>query len=129
MALDPDPTDNLIFKEVKYTENAAMVDGNKWFTATNAGNTVLLFGDIQRTGRGIPREFLKVRVVKTKLWNDNPPSPGAAIIGRKVTDALDKAKLGTGHLVFTDKVRYNAFVYDGTRLAGLAAKDVYDAAG
>jgi hypothetical protein len=129
VALDPDPADNLIFKEVRYTENSAVVDGNKWFTATNSGKTVLLFGDIQRTGRGIPREFVKVRVVETKLWNDNPAAPGTAIIGRKVTDSLDKAGLGTGHLVFTNGVRYNPFVYDGTKLAGLAAKDIYTTAG
>jgi hypothetical protein len=129
VALDPDPADNLIFKEVKYTENSAIVDGNKWFTATNSGRTVLLFGDIQRTGRGVPREFLKVRVVETRLWNDNPAPSATAVIGQKVTDALDKAGLGTGYLVFTNGVRYNPFVYDVTRLSGLAAKDVYDAAG
>ncbi len=129
VALDPDATDNFIFKEVKYTENSAMVDGSKWFTATNAGKTVLLFGDIQRTGRGIPREFLKVRVVETKLWNDNQAPALPAVIGQKITDALDLAKLGTGYLMFTNRVRYNPFVYDGSKLSGLAAKDVYKAAG
>jgi len=129
VALDPDPTDNLIFKEVKYTENTALVDGSKWFTATNAGKTVLLFGDIQRTGRGVPREFMKVRVVETKLWNADPAPPATAVVGQKITDALDRAGLGTGYLVFTNGVRYNPFVYDVTRLSGLAAKDVYNAAG
>ncbi len=129
VALDSDATDNFLFKEIKYTENSAQVDGNKWFTATNSGKTVLLFGEIQRTGRGVPREFLKVRVVETKLWNDNAATPATAIIGRKITDPLDKAQLGTGYLMFTNKVRYNGFVYDATKLDGLASKDVYNAAG
>lgn len=129
VALDPDPADNLIFKDIKYTENSALVDGNKWFTATNAGKSVLLFGDIQRNGRGVPREFVKVRVVETKVWNDNPASPVNTVIGQKITDVLDKAKLGTGYLMFTNNVRYNPFVYNGAKLAGLAAKDLYNPSG
>jgi hypothetical protein len=128
VALDPDPTDNFVYKSVRYTENEASVDGQNRFTAVTPGKTVLLFAELQRFGRGLPREFLRVRVVETKRWNDNLPAPRTAIIGRKITDpALDLAGLGTGYIKFVG-ARYNPFIYDVTKLEGIAAKDVYDMA-
>jgi len=125
VALDPDPNDDFIFKQLKYSENQAAVDGNQRFTASQPGRSVLLFSEIQRVGRGIPREFLKVRVVHTRRWDDNLPANSTAIIGQKITDPLDKAALGTGYLMFND-ARFNPFIYDATRLEGLAVGDVYD---
>ena len=126
VALDPDPADNFVFKEIKYSENQAVVDGQKRFTANTAGKTVLLFGEIQSAGRGSPREFLRVRVVDSKNLNQVQQSAATAIIGRKITDpALDLANLGTGFVVFQN-ARYNPFIYNPARLEGLAAKDIYD---
>jgi len=69
VALDPDPDDDFVFKAIKYTENGALVDASRRFTATNSGRTVLLFGKIQRVGRGEPREFVQVRVVETTAYS------------------------------------------------------------
>src|SRR5436190_3609096 len=125
VALDPDPSDNFAFDSLKYSENQALVN-EKLFTAATPGRSVLLFREIQRAGRGTPREFLRVRVVQTKRWDDSLPANGTAIIGRKITDPLlDLANLGTGFIMF-DKARYNPFIYDGSKFAALAAKNVYD---
>ena len=126
VALDPDPSDDFIFRALKYSENEATVDGQKLFRASKPGNSVLLFSEIQRVGRGQPREFLRVRVVQSKEWNSGAPADSAALIGQKITDPeLDKARLGTGFIRF-DFARYNPFIYDVTKLTGLAAKDIYD---
>ncbi len=128
VALDPDPSDDRIFKEIKYTENQAAINPDNEFTASTLGKTVLLFGELQTGGRGPPREFLSVRVVDTREWDDDQVfSPGGqAIIGTKITDpALDLAELGTGFVMF-DGARYNGNVYDAEKLDGLAAEDVYD---
>jgi hypothetical protein len=125
VALDPDPIDTFIFKELKYAENDAAVDGNNQFTASQPGHAVLLFSEIQPVGRGQPREFLRVRVVETKRWNDNLAASGTAIIGQKITDPLDRANLGTGYVKF-ENARYNPFVYDAAKLEGIASKDIYD---
>jgi hypothetical protein len=128
VALDPDPADNLIFQALEYTENSATIDDQKRFSASAPGNSVLLFTEIQRVGRGAPREFLRVRVVETKNWNASLPASSEVIIGRKITDpALDLANLGTGYLMFNQS-RYNPYIYDIEKLTGLAARNVYDVA-
>ena len=84
-------------------------------------------------------EFLRVRVVDTKRWDDELPNvlrPGMrnldqptaqmAIIGQKIADAeLDLANLGTGVLLF-ENARYNANIYDPDTLEGLSAQNIYD---
>ncbi len=127
VALDPDPADNFIYKAVKYTENSAVVDADKRFSADSAGKTVLLFSEIQRVGRGEPREFLQVRVVSTELYSDHPAPEESPRVGDKITDSLDRANLGTGYILFAG-ARYNPFIYDAAKLEGLAAKDIYDMA-
>lgn len=129
VALDPDSRDAFVFKEIKYRETDASVDGEKRFTATQPGHTVLLFTELQPDGRGVPREFLRVRVAETRRWNDRGVlSNGGAIIGRRVPDlGLDRAGLGTGYVYDpTGTARYNPYIYDGTKLDGLAVQDVYD---
>ncbi len=128
VALDPDPADNFIFKALKYTENSAVVDGEKKFTADLPGKSVLLFSEIQSAGRSSPAEFVRVRVVESKNYNTALAADGQGIIGRKITDpALDKANLGTGFLLF-ESARYNPFIYDPSFLDGIASKDIYDLA-
>ena len=127
VSLDPDPADAFAFKEIRYSETDAAVDGQKRFTATQPGFTVLLFSELQKDGRGVPRQFLRVRVVETKPW-ESVLSQGGAIIGRKVPDlGYDRAGLGTGFVYDPQgRARYNPFIYDGAKLEGLAARDVYD---
>jgi len=126
--LDPDPTDTFIFKSLCYSENSAVISDSTRFSADSAGRSVLLFGEVLRIGRGEPKEFLRVRVVETKRWDDAPPAPATAIIGQRISDAaLDKAGLGTGYVMF-DAARYNPNVYDVEKLDGIAAKNVYDMA-
>ncbi len=129
VALDPDPADAFAFQEIRYTETDAAVDSQKRFTATQPGYTVLLFSELQKDGRGVPRQFLRVRVVETKTW-ESVLSQGTAIIGRKVPDlGYDRAGLGTGFIYDPHgRARYNPFIYDVTKLDGLAARDVYDLA-
>lgn len=131
VALDPDATDAFVFKELRYTENNASVDGQKRFASAQPGKSVLLFSELQRDGRGQPREFVRVRVVDTRRWNDGL-AVGSAIIGQKIRDrslgrVYDRAELGTGFVMFSG-ARYNANVYQAAKLEGLAAKDVYDMA-
>lgn len=131
VALDPDSRDAFVFKEIKYKETDASVDGEKRFTATQPGHTVLLFTELQPDGRGVPREFMRVRVVDTKRWNDRGVlASGTAVIGRRVPDlGLDRAALGTGYVYDpSGTARYNPYIYDGTKMEGLAAQDVYDMA-
>lgn len=124
--LTPDPGGTFIFKALKYTENNASISGGSLFTADSSGRSVLLFGEIQQIGRGVPKEFLRVRMVETRAWNDSAPAAGSAIIGRTIEDAgLDLARLGTGYVKF-QKARYNAGIYDGAKLDGLTARSVYD---
>lgn len=133
VALDADPTDSLTFKAIKYTENEAVVDGKKWFTASKPGKTVLLFSEIQRVGRGVPSEYLRVRVVDSKDYKD-VLSEGVSVVGQKiVAPDLDKANLGTGYVMsfsadtgIPDKTRYNPFIYDPTKWEGLAANSIYN---
>ncbi len=138
VALDPDPDDDFLFKELKYTESSASIDSLKQFSAPSQGRSVLLFSNIQRNGRGQPKEFLQVRVVETMTLEAsilNAATPVSVVIGDKIRDRmLDRAQLGTGYVVNSDNVanptraRYNPFVYDPAKLVGLAAKDVYDTA-
>ena len=131
VSVDPDPSDSFVFKEVKYTENSAVVDSSKRFSVAQPGRTVLLFGELQQAGRGALREYLRVRVVETKSYKDGLRE-GPAIIGQKITDPeLDQANLGTGYVMPSTNgspVRYNAFIYDSSKLEGIAAKDIYDMA-
>ena len=129
VSLDPDPDDSFIFQEVRYTENEASVDSEHLFTADSPGRTVLLFSEIDESGRGGPREYLRVRMVKTRLWNDSDVlhAEADAVIGKRIEDSLDLAHLRTGYLRFPD-VRCNPFVYDVAKLDGLAAPAVYDMA-
>lgn len=129
VALDPDPNDNFTFRRQRYSTAGAAVDGGKLFTAESAGFTVLQFSEIQRDSRGQPREFLKVRVVHTKVWNDDSiyTSGNSATVGTRITDTADAAQLGTGFVRnATGPVRFNPFLYNAGKLDGLAAKDVYD---
>jgi hypothetical protein len=128
VALDPDPDDNFSFKQQKLSNNGATVDGNGLFTAGTAGKTVLLFSEIQREGRGQPREFLRVRVVHTLDYDSNlPANPTPVRVGNRITDTADRARLGTGWVRNSaGPVRYNPFLYDVNKLDGLAAKDIYN---
>lgn len=123
--VDPAADDDFIFKEVKYTETDAVVDGDNGFTSTEEGWSVLLFGEIVSTGRGQAAEFTRVRTVRTRKWNEVLQSPKNAVIGKAISDDLDLAKLGTGYLQNLN-ARYNANVYDVTKLSNLAPDDVYD---
>ena len=131
VALDPDSTDSFSFKSIKYTTAGAAVDSNKKFTTERPGMSVLLFSQIQSGGRGQPREFLQVRVVDTRDWDTNLPAvPTPVTVGSKILDpAVDLANLGTGYVLdLTGRARYNPFIYDGAKMDGIAAKDVYDMA-
>ncbi|MFT5471887.1 MAG: hypothetical protein ACI856_000201, partial [Kiritimatiellia bacterium] len=126
VALDPDPTDDFIFRELRYSENEASVDEDKLFRASAAGYTVLLFSEIKSSGRGGPKSFYRVRVVETKIWDQALAATEDRFIGRKILDTeLDLAKLGTGYLLF-NKARYNPVIYDALKLDALASRDVYD---
>ncbi len=124
--LTPDPAGAFKFKEMKYTESEAAISEGSLFSANRAGRSVLVFGEVAQIGRGDPKEYLRVRMVQTRLWNDNAPAAGTAIIGRKITDPTwDRAKLGTGHIFFPG-ARYNPNIYDFDVLPELRASDVYD---
>lgn len=124
--LTPDPSGTFFFKELKYTENDAAISGGSLFTAETPGWTVLLFGEIKSIGRGDPMEYLRVRTVRTRAWNDAMPSAATTVIGRAISDSsLDLANLGTGYIKFED-ARYNPNVYDASKLDGLTARSVYD---
>lgn len=123
--VDPSSTDGFIFKEVKYSETDAVVDGENGFTASEEGWSVLVFGDVLSTGRGQVSEFVRVRTVRTKKWSDALWPTGRAVIGRAITDELDLAALGTGYLQHGN-ARYNPFVYDVAKLEKLAVNAVYD---
>ncbi len=131
VALDPDPDDDFTFKSIKYSTAGASADANKQFSTQNPGFSVLLFSQLQRVGRGQPRQFLQVRVVDTRAWDVNLlATPTPVTVGQKIVDpAADLAKLGTGYVLdLTGRARYNPFVYDGRKMEGLAAKDIYDMA-
>lgn len=124
--LTTDPAGTFIFKALKYTENEAAISSGSLFTADRPGRSVLLFGEIKRIGRGDPMEFLRVRMVETRAWDDNPLPPAPAIIGQPISDpVLDRAQLGTGSLKF-ENARYNPRVYDAALLDGLTVQEVYD---
>jgi hypothetical protein len=131
VALDPDPNDDFKFKSIKYSTSEASVDADKLFNANRTGFSVLLFSQIQRSGRGQPRETLQVRVVDTRSWDKNlPANPTTKTVGQKITDpGVDLANLGTGYVFDPNdsgRARYNPFIYDGQKMSGLAARDIYD---
>ncbi len=135
VALDPDPNDQFIFQGLRYSENEAQVDANTRFFASQSGRSVLLFHSIQPGGRGEPQEFVEVRVVDTKQY-EQVLSTGTGIVGQKLSATdLDRAKLGTGYVMSfqaatgqPDKARFNPFIYDGAKLEGLTANNIYDMA-
>jgi hypothetical protein len=128
VALDPDPEDSIAFKSIKHTTAGASVDATGKFVTERPGISILLFSNIQSTGRGQPREFLNVRVVHTRPWDANLlPTPTNVTVGTKITDPADRAILGTGYLLdLKGRARYNPFIYNPDKLKGLAAKDLYD---
>ncbi|BCX47601.1 hypothetical protein HAHE_15090 [Haloferula helveola] len=129
VALDPDPGDDFLFKEIKYTTAGATVDDDGLFATERPGMSVLLFSQLQKVGRGEPKEFLQVRVVDTRAWNvDLDSVPKEVPVGTKISDpSSDRAGLGTGYLLdFAGRARYNPFIYDEGKLQGLAAIDIYD---
>lgn len=124
--LDPDPDDDFVFKELKYSEGNGSIGDGSLFTADQEGKSVLLFSQIQRQGRGQPREYLQVRVVETRDWDNGKAADTGVIVGQRIDDPdLDRAELGTGYVLFPG-ARYNPYVYDSAKLEGLAAPDVYD---
>ncbi|VGO20758.1 hypothetical protein [Pontiella sulfatireligans] len=126
--LDPSDTDSFIFKEIKYTENEAALDTDQHFIASKVGRSVLLFSEIQQQGRGQPKEYLRVRTVESFSWQDRLTVTTNAVIGQAIQDPeLDLAELGAGYVLF-DQARYNPFIYDESKLAGLGAPSVYDMA-
>ena len=125
--LDPVDDDNFIYHSIKYSENAAAIDGNNGFTAASSGKTVLEFGEIVDCGRGGMKEYLQIRVVESKEWTDVFKGSVDAVIGQHIQDELDLAKIGTGYLI-NSNARYNPFVYDISKLDGLSANSVYDMA-
>jgi hypothetical protein len=126
--LTPDAGGNFLFKAMAYTDCSASVIQTSQFTAGKAGKTVLQFSEIKKIGRGEPKEYVRIRVVQTQDLTDCLKTNGTAVIGRAVRDPLDLANLGTGHLVYTAGVRYNANVYAGERLNGIRSTSVYDMA-
>ena len=126
--LTPDAGGNFLFKKMAYTENSAAVMQTSQFTAGLAGHTVLQFAELNKTGRGEPKEYVKIRVVQTTPLAASlaANANGTVVIGRAVSDPLDLANLGTGHLVYKDSVRYNVNVYDGERLNGIRSTSVYN---
>ncbi len=119
VVLDPATNDLVTFKALEYTEptTGAAVDSQGRFTATGPGRSVLLFGEVNNTGRGGTNETLRVRVVETKRWDDQLPATQTAIIGQQITSAYDTAGLGSGY-VFFQNARYDPFVYDRTNIVG-----------
>lgn len=124
--LTPDPQGLFQFRGIKYSENEAVVTDGSLFTADKAGRTVLLFTEIKQVGRGEPKEYMRVRMVQSKLWKDAALPTVEAIIGQAIRDdQLDLAKLGTGYVRFPN-ARFNAGIYDATKLDGLRSVNVYD---
>ena len=137
--VDPVADDNLIFKEVKYTTAGAAVDGSNLFTTTDPGISVLVFTELNDFGRsGETREFIFVRVVDSRNWDADLGTTQTATIGTKITETsdVDRASLGTGYLIDPNQLdtifsdaglgRYNVNIYDGQRLDGILATDIYD---
>ena len=126
--LTPDVNGTFIFKKQAHTENGATIMQASQFTADAAGRSVLQFAEVKKIGRGEPKEYVRIRVVQTVNLSDSLAVNGSrtAVIGRAVRDPLDLANLGTGHLVYQAGVRYNAGIYDGSRLSGIRSADVYD---
>ncbi|HMP72003.1 MAG TPA: PA14 domain-containing protein [Kiritimatiellia bacterium] len=124
--LTPDPNGTFSFKELKYTETDAAISGGSLFTATKPGLSVLLFGEIKQIGRGEAKEFLRVRMVETRAWDDDLAPEATVIIGQPIRDpALDRANLGTGYLLF-EQARYNPNIYDASALNGIVSRAIYD---
>ena len=137
--VDPVADDNLIFKEVKYSTAGAAVDGSNLFTTTDPGFSVLVFTELNDFGRsGETREFVFVRVVDSRNWDADLGPTQPATIGTKITETsdVDRASLGTGYLIDPNQLdtifsdaglgRYNVNIYDGQRLDGILATDIYD---
>ena len=126
--LTSDPSGAFLFRALKYTENEAAITSDSLFTADQPGISVLLFAEIRQIGRGEPREYLRVRMVQTRAWNEPEYEPIPVVIGQAIADSeLDLARLGTGHVKFP-LARYNARIYDAEKLDGLTAREVYDMA-
>jgi hypothetical protein len=124
--LTPDPAGTFFFKELKYTENSAAISGGSLFSADQPGRSVLLFGEIKSIGRGDPKEYLRVRMVQTRSWDDGLAAAATTIVGQAISDpSLDLANLGTGLIRF-EQARYNPNVYDPAKLDGLTSRAVYD---
>lgn len=139
--VDPVEDDNLIFKEVKYSTAGAAVDENNLFTTTSPGLSVLIFTELNDFGRsGETREFVFVRVVDSRNWDADLGTTQTATIGTKITETndIDRAELGTGYVIDPNQLdtvfndaglgRYNVNIYDGQRLDGILATDIYDLA-
>lgn len=126
--LTPDAGGNFLFKKMAYTENSAAVMQTSQFTASLKGKTVLQFAEIKKTGRGEPKEYVRIRVVQTTQLSDSLAgyADGTAVIGQAIRDPLDLANFGTGYLFYKSLVRYNANIYNSDRLNGIRSTAVYD---
>ncbi|MGK0188775.1 MAG: hypothetical protein ACI9R3_004589 [Verrucomicrobiales bacterium] len=116
--LDPSPDDLLVFRGIKYSEAGTQASAaENRFSATGAGKTVLLFGELNESGHGDAFETFRVRIVETAIWDSNLPPVRQVPIGRKVTSTFDTAELDTGYLFFP-LARYNPFVHNRDEVTG-----------
>ena len=116
--LDPDPADNRFFANLGFTTGDGIA-ADKRFTATRAGKSVLLFYTATAGAAvGDPaKENVVVRVVDTRLWNDNPLPKRTATIGAKLTSPTATDVPGFGYVVQAG-ANYNARIHDRVTAQG-----------
>ena len=130
--LTPDPDGAFQFVASLLSTDAVspVIQNNSEFVASGSGWTLLRFKEIKKAGRAEPKEYVALRTVRTKSWQESYKESGdaASIIGQTISDPLDLAGLGTGYLIHQGKVPFNASIYNSEMLAGLRSSQLYNVA-
>lgn len=126
--LDPSSTDKIAFQQLAFSSGNGSADGGS-FLSTQSGYSVLIFSerdpdpsiDPSPANGNLGKETLVVKVVETKQWDDLLGAGSeTAEIGKRLTRNLGPPSndvLDTGFVVHPN-ARYNADVYDRTRILG-----------
>lgn len=124
VVLDPFTRDKSFFKEMRYTSGGAVVADGK-FSTPAPGKSVLVFLTLpEATGANDPakgdttRERVDIRIVNSVSWRQAlTTNSSPAVIGRRLTSALDTAGRRSG-FVINENANYNAELYDRANAQG-----------
>ncbi|MFT5105054.1 MAG: hypothetical protein ACI9UA_000672 [Pseudoalteromonas tetraodonis] len=114
--IDPAEDDYEFVKTAYTTGDGVVNQDDESFSATLRGKTVIVYQYFSESGGAPEPGALRVRVIDTKLWDDDSED-SRALVGERVTSTFDEAGLETGYM-FYERSRYNVNLHDRDSFTG-----------